>query len=124
MITISKRATVAEMRTRIRILAPTDNPDTAGYPNPGYANIYPDDRVIRCKWVSAYGAEAVQAQSLGLQDPATLTLRYDPRITAECIIVKGDEKKAPRYEIVSPPNNVGDSNRWMEIRVKRRVSAV
>lgn len=120
---ISKQATIGQMRTRIRILTPSDKPDGAGYRNPGYTNIYPDDRTIRCKWVSAYGSEAVQAQSLGLQDPATITLRYDPRITPECIVVKGDGDKAPEYEIISPPNDVGDGHRWMEIRVKRRVAS-
>lgn len=79
--------------------------------------------MIRCKWVGAYGSEAVQAQSLGLQDPATITLRYDPRITADCIIVKGEGDKAPQYEIVSAPNDVGDAHRFMEIRVKRRVAS-
>ena len=120
---ISKQAKVCQMRTRIRILAPTDTPNAAGYRNPGYANIYPDDRMLRCQWVSAYGNEAVQAQSLGMQEPATITMRYDPRITADCIIVKGDGEKAPQYEIVSPPNDVGDAHRWLEIRVKRRVAS-
>ena len=124
MLTISKSATIGQMRTRIRILAPADNPDAEGYKNPGYANIYPDNRTIRCKWVSAFGAEAVQAQSLGVTDSATLTLRYDPRITADCIIVKGAGKSAPQYEIASQPNDVGDAHRWLELRVKRRTKAL
>lgn len=124
MLTISKSATPGQMRTRIRILTPADNPDAEGYKNPGYANIYPDDRTIRCKWVSVFGAEAVQAQSLGLTDPATLTLRYDPRITADCVIVKGEGEAARQYEIISQPNDVGDAHRWMEIRVKRRTKTL
>lgn len=111
------------MRTRIRILKPTDNANAAGYRNSGYSNIYPDGRALRCQWVTAYGNEAVQAQSLGMQDPATITLRYDPRITPDCIVVKGDGEHAPQYEIISPPNDVGDAHRWMEIRVKRRVAS-
>lgn len=124
MLTISKSATIGQMRTRIRILAPSEKKDAEGYKNSGYANIYPDDRTIRCKWVSAYGAEAVQAQSLGLTDPATLTLRYDPRITADCVIVKGQGKAACQYEIVGQPNDVGDAHRWLELRVKRRVKTL
>lgn len=106
------------------MLKPSDNPDSAGYRNPGYVNIYPDGRSLCCKWVGAYGAEAVQAQSLGLQEPATITLRYDPRITAQCIITKSLDANAPRYDIVSPPNDVDGAHRWMEIRVKRRVAAL
>lgn len=124
MLTISKRATIGQMRTRIRILAPSDKPDAAGYKNPGYANIYPDGRTIRCKWIGAFGNEAVQAQSLGLTDTATLTLRYDPRIKGDCVIVKGTGDDALNYDIMSPPNDVGGEHRWMELRVKRRTEAL
>lgn len=122
---MAKGATPGEMRTRIRILTPTYNEDAEGYKNSSYVNIYPDNRVIRCKWTAAFGAESIQAQSLGLTDTATLTLRYDPKITAECLIVLADEdpKKRP-YELMSPPNDVGGAHRWMELKVKRRVKAL
>lgn len=124
---MAKSATPGEMRTRIRILKPVDYPDTKRFRNPEYINIYDDDRVIRCKWVSAFGTEAVQAYSLGLTDPATLTLRYDPRITGDCIIEKlplGKEdphvNPALRYEIITVPNDVGDAHKWLEFKVSRR----
>lgn len=120
---MAKSAAPGEMRTRIRILAPSNEPDGEGYRNPTFANIYPDDRTIRCKWVSAFGTEAVQAQSLGLTEPATLTLRYDPRITAQCVVVLGEGQSARHYELMSPPNDVGGAHRWMELRVKRREAA-
>lgn len=119
---MAKNAAPGEMRTRIRILCPTYNRDDEGYKNPSYSNIYPDDRTIRCKWTAAFGNEAVQAQSLGLTDTVTLTLRYDPRITADCVIVRaGDDPKKRAYELMSPPNDVGGAHRWLELRVKRRV---
>lgn len=121
---MSSRADPGQMRTIIRILRPKDTPDAEGYTNSGYVNIYPDDRTIRCKWVTAYGIEAVQAQSLGLTDAATLTLRYDPRITADCIVVVGNGKTARRYDIISQPNDVMGNHRWMELRVKRRTAAI
>lgn len=124
MLTISKTVTPGEMRTRIRILAPTENKDAEGYKNPSYTNTYPDDRTIRCKWVSAFGVEAVQAQSLGLKDTATLTLRYDPRIHGDCIVQLGEGKNKKLYEIISPPNDVGGMHRTMELRVKRREKAL
>lgn len=121
---MAKSVAPGEMRTRIRILRPVDAPDAEGYPNPGYANIYPDDRTIRCKWVAAFGTEAVQAQSLGLTDTATLTLRYDPRITPECVVQVGTGETARNYEIISPPNDVAGAHRWMELRVKRRTASL
>lgn len=119
---MASRANPGQLRTRIRILAPADNPDEEGYRNPLYANIYPDNRTICCKWVSAFGTEAVQAQSLGITDPATLTLRYDPRITAQCVVIRADTNLP--YDLSSPPNDVGGAHRWMELRVKRRVKAL
>ena len=124
MTAISRDLAVGEMRTLIRILAPIYDNDPEGYKNPSYHNIYPDDRTIRCKWVSAFGVEAVQAQSLGLKDAATLTLRYDPRIHGDCIVQLGEGKNKKLYEIISPPNDIGDRHRFMELRVKRREKAL
>lgn len=121
---MSNRADPGEMRIRVRILRPADETDAEGYANPGYTNIYPDDRTIRCKWISAFGTEAVQAQSLGLSDTATLTLRYDPRITPDCIVIRGSGKTARNYEIISPPNDVAGTHRYLELRVKRRTAAL
>ena len=122
---MARCATPGEMRTRIRILSPTYEKDAEGYKNPSYSNIYPDDRVIRCKWVAAFGTESMQAQSLGLSDTATLTLRYDPRITSDCVIILADDTKKSRpYELMSPPNDVGGAHRWLELKVKRRVKAL
>lgn len=121
---MAKDARPGEMRTRIRILAPQDNPSGGGYRNPKYKNIYPDDRTIRCKWVSAFGAEAAQAQSLGLKEVATLTLRYNPRITSVCIITTGEGEARNSYDLMSPPNDVGGAHKWMELRVKRRTEAI
>ena len=121
---MAKSATPGEMRTRIRILSPNDKTSGGGYRNPEYINIYPDDRTIRCKWVSAFGTEAVQAQSLGLTDTATLTLRYDPRITSDCVVVRGSGESKQTYDLISQPNDVGGGHRWLELRVKRRAKAI
>ena len=121
---MAKDARPGEMRTRIRILSPQDHPTGGGYRNPTYKNIYPDGRTIRCKWVAAFGTEAVQAQSLGLKETATLTLRYDPRITPECIVTTGEGENLKTYDLMSPPNDVGGAHRWMELRVKRRAKAL
>ena len=128
---MAKDATPGEMRTRIRILKPVDSPDAKRYRNPEYTNIYKDGRTIRCKWVSAFGSEAVQAHSLGLTELATLTLRYDPRITADCIVERlplgaedPETNPAVRFRIISVPNDVGGAHRWLEFKVVRREATV
>lgn len=114
-----------ELRTVVRILKPVDKPDAKRYRNPEYVNIYEDDRTIRCKWVSAFGQESLQAQSLGLTDPATLTLRYNPRITGNCIVEKLVPGGDPiRYDIKAEPNDVLGLHRWMEVKVSRRSAAL
>ena len=110
-----------ELRTRIRILKPRDNPTSGNYRNTEYVPLYADDRAIRCKWVSAYGTEAITAQSLGIKDLATLSLRYDPRITAECVVERVDI--AAQYEIISHPVDVDGAHRTLELKVKGRVKA-
>ena len=121
---MAKDTRAGEMRTRIRILSPSDAPSSGGYRNPKYENIYPDNRTIRCEWASAFGTEAVQAQSLGLNEVATLTLRYDPRITSVCIITTGEGDSLKTYDLMSPPNDVGGAHKWLELRVKRRAKAL
>lgn len=121
---MARDATPGEMRTRIRILKPKDNKDSRNYRNTDYVNIYDDNRTIRCKWISAFGLEAVQAYSMGLTDPATVTMRYDPRVTGDCIVEKLEGSHAVRYRIISKPNDVGDAHRWLEFKVTRRGAAV
>ena len=120
--TISRDTNPGQMRTRIRILRPVDSKSPGNYRKPKYENIYPDDRSLRCKWVSAFGTEAVTAQSLGVRDQATLTLRYDPRIRPDCIVENLDT--GILYDLVSAPNDVAGAHRWMELRVKGRVKSL
>ena len=112
-----------EMKTRIRILRPIDHKGPGGYRNTDFQNIYPDDRSISCKWTADYGKLAVEAQSLGLRDTATLTLRYNPRITADCVVALGTGEKERLYDLSDTPNDIGGAHRWMELRVQRRVQA-
>ncbi len=121
---MARSAIPGEMKTRIRILKPKDNLDSHRFRNPEYAPIYDDNRTIHCKWVSAFGAEAVQAYSMGLTDPATVTMRYDPRVTGDCIIEKVVGTQTVPYRIISEPNDVGGAHRWMEFKVTRRGAAM
>ena len=113
-----------EMRTRIRILRPVDQKGPGGYRNPEYHNIYEDDRSLSCKWTDDYGRLAVEAHSLGLRDTATLTIRYNSRITADCIVAVGSGENQRLYDLSDTPNDIGGAHRWMELRVQRRTKAL
>lgn len=105
--------------TRVVILAPVENRDRDGYANKTYVS--PLAAPIRVKWINAHGSEAAEAKQLGLHEKATLTTRYRPTITTDCIVQRLPDKA--EFEIVSV-NDVDNHHRWLEIVVKRRERAV
>lgn len=121
---MARRAIPGEMRTIIKILKPRDNLDGTRHRNIEYVNIYDDDRTIRCHWTGAFGTEAVTAYSLRQTAPATVTMRYDPRVSGDCVVDKIEGGRATRYKIVTDPNDVGDAHRWLEFKVTRKGAAM
>lgn len=121
---MARRTTPGEMRTIIKILKPRDNLDGTRHRNIEYANIYDDDRTIRCQWTGAFGTEAVTAYSLHQTAPATVTMRFDPRVTGDCVVDKIDGDRVTRYKIITDPNDVGDAHRWLEFKVTRKGAAM
>ena len=57
---------------------------------------------------------------LQLREPATLTMRYSPKITEQCLVFKKGDSRP--FEIVSI-DNVEERNRWLELKVQRKVEA-
>ena len=123
---MAKQARTGELRTRIyirRLAKAVDAEGVAGGVReesvfaPG-----PDgkERVWHCKWVNAYGTEAMTAMQLQVREPATLTMRYSPRVQPDQLIYRvGDPVP---YEIVSV-NDVEDRRRWLEVKVHRKKAA-
>ena len=125
---MAKRARAGELRTAVffrRVILETDSE--------GYAHEREDSREkyvftgsrgeeipVHCKWVNAHGTEVFSAMQLQIREPATLTMRYSPLISADMLVYKG---RAPRpYEIISV-NNVEDRGKWLEIKVQRKGAA-
>lgn len=117
---MSKSANPGELRTAITIKKYSETTGPNGYPIQTWANVFGEGKTALCKWVNAHGTEAIEAQRLDLKEPATLTMRYSPLITATCEIYRGSETKP--FEIISL-DNVEQRNQWLEIKVKRRVQA-
>lgn len=121
---MSKFANPGELRTRVKFVKAVFTTDAAGYQAPTETNVFGvsngNDNYLRAKWVNAHGSEAFSADKLELQQPATITCRYSPLINDKLLVYKyGDTEP---YEIISV-DNVEERNRWLEIAVKRRVSA-
>ena len=122
---MAKQASAGELRTRIYIRKTDKSVDGDGVPHERIVGVFPPgpegkERVYHCKWVNAYGTEAVTAMQLKIQELATLTMRYSPLIQPNQLIYKlGDPVP---YEIISI-NDVEERRTWLEVRVKRGVAA-
>lgn len=122
---MAKRISAGDLRTRIYIRKTVKHVDGEGVAGMREVSIFTDppdrpERVYHCKWVSAYGVEAVAAMQFQIEEPATLTMRYSPLIQPDQLIYKlGDPVP---YEIISV-NDVEDRHCWLEVKVHRRRAA-
>ena len=119
---MARRAGAGELRTAIRIFDyPRDERgevlrDPDGYPAAQRVNVLGEGRVLHCKWVNAWGSEVYDARRTGVTEPATLTMRYTPKLTAACLIYRGSDPRP--YEVISL-NDVEDRRTWLEVKVQR-----
>ncbi|MDE7003612.1 MAG: head-tail adaptor protein [Oscillospiraceae bacterium] len=122
---MAKRVNAGELRTRIYIRKTEKETDGEGVSGVRETSIFDDppgrpERVYHCKWVNAYGAEAVSAMQLQIEEPATLTMRYSPLIQPDQLIYRlGDPVP---YEITGV-NDVEGRRCWLEVKVRRRRAA-
>lgn len=114
---MAARANAGEMRTKITIKNPVYTIKD-GFSREEFMNAF--SRPVWCKWVNAHGAEIYQAAELHLREPATITMRYSPRVTVKSRIWRGSDTEP--YEVISI-NNVNDRCEFLEIKVQRVVTA-
>ncbi len=120
---MARKANAGEMKTKIMVESFASKEDADGYPQKTWKNIRPQGGTFWCKWVNAHGRDVFEAQQLGLNELATVTLRYSSLsalITPTCRLYKGRDPVP--YDIISI-NNVEDANRWLEIKVHRKVAS-
>ena len=117
---MSKSAGAGELRTKIEIKKATMTTSGNGYDTPTtWTNVFSAGVYVWCKWVNAHGQEVFSAQQLGLEEVATLTMRYTSLLTATCEIYRyGDTKP---FEVISI-DNIEQRNAWLEVKVKRKVA--
>lgn len=116
------------MRTRIRILKPYNSfqKEKGELANKDLwidvGNNSLDDKPIYryCEWTNSHGNDYLISDSKQAKNKPKIKLRYDPRITAECRILKDDDSNY--YEIIGEPDNIKDKNQFMEIRLERIIN--
>ena len=122
---MSKFANPGELRTKVYFKSVEHSTDNEAFDEESEVNVFGKDNngndiPARVKWDNAHGTEVFNAMQLKLREPATITMRYSPKINADLIVYKGDDKKP--YEIISI-DNVEERCRWLEIKVQRKVAA-
>ncbi|MBO5408882.1 MAG: head-tail adaptor protein [Clostridia bacterium] len=66
---------------------------------------------------NAFGAEVYEAQAIGAEEVATITVGYHPDISADCRLLAYDTGVV--YEIIGTPDNVGMKNKLLQFKIKR-----
>lgn len=117
---MSKSANAGELRTPVYFKRVENNTDSDGFPVVKEVNVFGEGVPVRAKWVNAHGSDAFTAMQMQLREPATITMRYSPLITADLLVYKGRDPDP--YEVISI-DNVEERCRWLEIKVQRKVAA-
>lgn len=118
---MAKSASIGEMRTKITVKLPTKGKDADGFATETASDVFGGK--VWCKWVWQHGAEVFENMRLGLGQVATITMPYTNQITPRCKIWRETETAdADAWEIVSI-NNVEESRRFLEIKIRRGVKA-
>lgn len=117
---MSKSANAGELRTPITVMSVSKPTDDEGYDSYVETNVFGTGAVLMCKWVNAHGTEVFAAAQLQLREPATVTVRYSPKIDRTCLIYRGSDPEP--YEIISI-DNVEERDAWLEIKVQRKEAA-
>ena len=121
-----KQIGAGDLRTRITVFdLPRDEAgevlrDADGYPVQEPVNVFGPGGGRSCKWEDAWGSEVYAARQAGVTDPATLTLRYTPKITTTCTVFRGRD---PRPNALISVRDSGGPHAWMEVKVQRKEAA-
>lgn len=91
--------------------------------------------VFFCEWRGSFGDRAFSAQAMGVKDSATIRTFYAPAVyeklrTQQVIVIKNVDAQAIKngepdknnpnvYELWGGVENVGETNQYIEFRVRR-----
>jgi|GluameStandDraft_1065615.scaffolds.fasta_scaffold28430_2 hypothetical protein len=121
---MAKQANAGELRTLVYFRKVIKETDEECYPRVREEPVFQDgagrEVPVHCKWVNAHGAEVFSAMQLQLRQPATLTMRYSPRIQPTMLVYKGRDPVP--YEVISV-DDVEDRHCWLEVTVQRKGAA-
>lgn len=105
-----------QLRTKITFQAPTVSQGADGAQTPSWANISANPTVWS-HWVYDHSTELMaQNDAAKSAERATVTVRYRGDLKPSYAIL---DPSGARWQIISPPENVQNLNRWTVFRVER-----
>ena len=115
----SRIKSIGELRTPIRIKKIIHRIDEDGFNTREYNDVF--KHRIWCRWTWECGTETFENEKQRLLERAVMLLRFTDKIDERCVVERED---APgmRWEIISV-NDIDDRHRWMEVTMKRGVTA-
>ena len=113
---MSRNANPGELRTPVRFCSVNWTQDSESYYHDHETTVLE----TLAKWVNVHGSEAFSDSMLKLTQPATLTIRYSDLVHDDQLVYKGDDPVP--FEIISS-DDVEERHEWMEIHVRKLVSA-
>ena len=99
-----------ELRTLVTLERRKVTQDAGGFGSAAWAEI----DTVYCRWIGAHGAEIWQAQTAGVNEPATVLIRYRDDIDTTCALTRGPA----RYEIISI-DDIQARHEFLELKVSR-----
>lgn len=111
---MARMADIGQMRTKINIIRLTKGRDVEGTPTEVQTDLF--GGAVWCKWVWEHGSQIMDELRVETTEKATVTMHWSDKPSVEDIVMKGND----RYEIVAM-NNVEETNRYLELYVRRAV---
>ena len=115
---IGKELITPTLKTRIKVLAMTEQTDEDGFKISKWTNVF--NSVVYCKWETTPNAQnTVSNAKAALIKRATLLMRYTEKIDETCRI----ERDGKNYEVIDVNDPDGDKL-WLNVTVQREAKAV
>lgn len=107
------RVSIAGLRTRITLQTPTITTGSGGFQTTSYGNA--NNPNVWAHIVYDHGDELTQSDARTSLQRATVTIRYRSDIKSTWRILMGGEA----WQIITPPENVRNENRWTVFRIEQ-----
>lgn len=121
---MAKKAHIGSINTKIYVKRPEHQKNPDGSREELLVNVFGEGGYRYCAWKNMHGRDRVEAYKFGLGNLATLTMRFSPLITPECLIFTSDTENRSDAWKIEDVDDVENRHAWIEIFIKRGERAI